>query len=169
MENFQTAECRERYSVNSVRAHTITQQSHPGSYAKCSLPPLREQVLYSYDKFLADLGAKLRQMRLERGWTYRYMIVKHGFHLAHWQSFEKGKGISVPSLLRVCEVFGIPLESLVAGLGVAVEQAKPLDAVDQDRDPSQNATTRQSTKASPSQIPSVSPPRRPRSPRRKPS
>jgi len=130
-------------------------------------PPMREQVLYSYDKFLAELGAKLRQMRLERGWTYRHMIVKHGFHLAHWQSFEKGKGISVPSLLRVCEVFDIPLESLVAGLGVAVEQAKPLDAVDQDRDPWQDATTRQSTKALPSQIPSVRPPLRPRSPRRK--
>lgn len=73
---------------------------------------------YSYESFLTELGKKLRQMRIDRGWTLRHMIVTHGFHLAHWQGFEKGKGISVPSLLRVCEVFDIPVEDLIAGLGV---------------------------------------------------
>lgn len=51
------------------------------------------------------------------------MIVTHGFHLAHWQGFEKGKGISVPSLLRLCEVFDISVEQLVAGLGVVTPDA----------------------------------------------
>ncbi len=41
------------------------------------------------------------------------MIIRHGFHLAQWQGFEKGKGISVPSLLRMCEVFDLKLEELV--------------------------------------------------------
>ena len=79
---------------------------------------------YSYELFLTELGAKLRQMRQERGWTFRHMIVAHGFHLAHWQGFEKGKGISLPSLLRVCEVFDIPVEQLIAGMGVLAPGAE---------------------------------------------
>ncbi len=88
-----------------------------------SYTPHTEDLLrYSYESFLKELGERLRQMRAARGWTLRHMIVAHGFHLAHWQGFEKGKGISVPSLLRVCEVFDISAEDLIAGLGV-VEQA----------------------------------------------
>ena len=78
---------------------------------------------YSYESFLTELGARLRRLRLEHGWTLRDMIVTHGFHLAHWQGFEKGKGISVPSLLRLCEVFDISVEQLVAGLGVVAPNA----------------------------------------------
>lgn len=40
-------------------------------------------MLYSYEKFLSELGAKVRSMRKERGWTFRHMIVAHGYHLAH--------------------------------------------------------------------------------------
>jgi len=76
-------------------------------------------VLYSYEKFLTELGRKLRQLRIDRGLTLRAMIIRHGFHLAQWQGFEKGKGISVPSLLRMCEVFDLKLEELVGGMGVA--------------------------------------------------
>jgi transcriptional regulator with XRE-family HTH domain len=74
-------------------------------------------VHYSYEKFLVELGKKLKELRKERGLTLRDMIVVHGFHLTHWQSFEKGKAISVPSLLRICEAFQLPLESLIAELG----------------------------------------------------
>ena len=81
---------------------------------------------YSYEKFLKELGARLRQMRIDRKWTLRAMIVQHGFHLAQWQGFEKGKGISVPSLLRMCEVFDVTLTNLVDGLGLLNEaQAEP--------------------------------------------
>lgn len=76
-------------------------------------------MLYSYEKFLLELGAKVRSMRKERGWTFRHMIVAHGYHLAHWQGLEKGRGISVPSLLRLAEVFEMSLEELIKGLGVA--------------------------------------------------
>ncbi len=74
-------------------------------------------VRYQYDSFLRELGAKLRKMRTDRGWTLRRMIVEHGFHLAQWQGFEKGKGISVPTLLRLCEIFDLTLEELIGGLG----------------------------------------------------
>ena len=81
---------------------------------------------YSYEKFLKELGARLRQLRTDRKWTLREMIVQHGFHLAQWQAFEKGKGISVPSLLRMCEVFDVTLTDLIDGLGQThVGPAKP--------------------------------------------
>ena len=79
---------------------------------------------YSYEKFLNELGAKLRQMRVDRGWTLRDMIVKHGFHLTQWQKFEKGTAVSVPSLLRLCEVFDVSLETLIADLGRVPEEAE---------------------------------------------
>jgi len=75
---------------------------------------------YTYKSFLKELGARLKQMRQERGWTLRMMVVEHKFHVTHWQSFENGKAISVPSLLRVCEVFDVSLEDLVRGLGRSV-------------------------------------------------
>lgn len=122
---------------------------------------------YSYEKFLAELGAKLRQMRLERGWTYRDMIVQHGFHLAHWQSFEKGKGISVPSLLRMCEVFDVTLDSLISGIGLTAEPARAGTAPGKKakRKPVRVATS--SAKSDATARPSPAAPR-PRSPRREP-
>lgn len=72
---------------------------------------------YTYESFLKELGARLKQMRQERGWTLRMMVVEHKFHVTHWQGFENGKSISIPSLLRVCEVFDVSLEDLVRGLG----------------------------------------------------
>lgn len=81
-------------------------------------------VTYSYERFLKQLGTKLRSMRRDRGWTYRDMIVDHGYHLAQWQNFEKGKGMSIPSLLRLCEVFECTLEDLTRGLG-STEVAAP--------------------------------------------
>ena len=81
---------------------------------------------YSYEKFLKELGARLRQLRIDRKWTLRAMIVEHGFHLAQWQGFEKGKGISVPSLLRMCDVFEVTLTDLIDGLGLMDDgPAKP--------------------------------------------
>ncbi len=77
----------------------------------------RYAVAYSYSEFLEEVGKRLRKMRIERGWTLRQMITVHGYHLAHWQGFEKGKGMSIPSLLRVCDTFEIKLEVLIAGVG----------------------------------------------------
>ncbi len=73
---------------------------------------------YSYDLWLEELGARIKQLRKGRGWTLRDMVVQHGFHLTHWQGFERGKkGISVPSLMRVAELFDMTLCQLLEGLG----------------------------------------------------
>ncbi len=62
-------------------------------------------------------------MRKERGWTYRDMVVHHGFHLSAWQAFESAKnGISLPSLLRVAKTFGIHPSELIAGIDVGTDE-----------------------------------------------
>lgn len=69
---------------------------------------------YSYDKFLKALGPKLRDMRIARGFTLRDMMVKHGFSLSQWQKLEKGGGVSVPTLLRLCQIFDVTLNCSTA-------------------------------------------------------
>lgn len=87
-----------------------------------------------YTRFIKALGARIRAMRKERGWTYRDMVVLHGFHLSAWQGFETAKnGISLPSLLRVAKTFGIHPSDLIAGIDVELPeppaQATPAKAV----------------------------------------
>ena len=75
--------------------------------------PEREE----YGRFLQILGARIRALRKERGWSYRDMVVSHGFHLSAWQSYESGKyGLSMISLLRVAKVFGMPASELIVGI-----------------------------------------------------
>lgn len=84
---------------------------------------------YSYDLFVEELGAKLKQMRKDRGWTLRDMVVDHHLHLTQWQRLESGKGVSTPSLLRICEVFDVGLAQLVGELGQVEAAAEvPTDA-----------------------------------------
>jgi transcriptional regulator with XRE-family HTH domain len=73
---------------------------------------------YDYKQFSAGLGKRVRQLRKDRGLTLRALVVQHGFHLTQIQRIEKGDGVSVPTLLRIAEVFQIPVEKLVAGLGL---------------------------------------------------
>jgi transcriptional regulator with XRE-family HTH domain len=74
-------------------------------------------VVYSYESFQIEFAAKIRALRHDRGWSLRWMITEYGFHISHWQGFEKGRGISLPSLMRLCEVFDLTLEELIGGLG----------------------------------------------------
>ena len=83
-----------------------------------------------YTRFIKALGARIRTMRKQRGWTYRDMVVLHGFHLSAWQGFETARnGLSLPSLLRVAKTFGIHPSELIAGIEVAdPEPAVPAPA-----------------------------------------
>lgn len=81
---------------------------------------------YDYKAFSAALGQRVKQLRKDRGWTLRDMIVKHGLHLNQVSRIESGKGISVPTLLRLAEIFQVPIEALVARLGeIPTTRSKP--------------------------------------------
>ena len=73
---------------------------------------------YDYKKFSAALGKRVKLLRKERGLTLRALVIQHGFHLTQIQRIEKGDGLSVSTLLRIAEVFQMPVEKLIAGLGL---------------------------------------------------
>ena len=67
-----------------------------------------------YSLYLKALGAHIRTVRKERGWTLRDMVMRHGFHLSAWQSYEAGRlGMSLFSLLRVAKALGVPPSELL--------------------------------------------------------
>jgi transcriptional regulator with XRE-family HTH domain len=78
-----------------------------------------ERLTYSYELLLDQLGARIKQLRKERGWTLRDMVVQHGFHLSQWQALEAGnrRGVSIPTLLRVAEILSVPPWELLRDLG----------------------------------------------------
>lgn len=73
-----------------------------------------------YDKklFASALGKRVKQLRHDRGWTLRDMVKQHDYHQTQIQRIENGEGISLPTLLRLAEVFQMPVEKLIAGIGV---------------------------------------------------
>lgn len=70
-----------------------------------------------YALFLKALGARIRGLRKEHGWSWRDMVVLHDFHISKWQGYESGRyGISLPSLLRISKLFGMTVSELLEGL-----------------------------------------------------
>jgi transcriptional regulator with XRE-family HTH domain len=67
------------------------------------------------DQFFRALGTKVRKLRKERGYSQEDML-SFGFSTRHWQQVEAGRPITVSTLLRICEVFEVPMAKLVRGL-----------------------------------------------------
>jgi transcriptional regulator with XRE-family HTH domain len=67
------------------------------------------------DKFFNALGLRIRQMRVRKGYSQEDMI-SFGFSARHWQQIEKGRPITLRTLLRICEVFHTSMSRLVKGL-----------------------------------------------------
>ncbi len=66
-------------------------------------------------KFFKALGTKVRGLRKQRGYSQEDMIY-FGFSARHWQQIEAGRPITMTTLLRICEVFEVPVASVVRGL-----------------------------------------------------
>jgi transcriptional regulator with XRE-family HTH domain len=66
-------------------------------------------------KFFVRLGARIREQRKARGFSQEDMI-SFGFSARHWQQIEAGRPITVTTLLRICEVFRLPVARLLKGL-----------------------------------------------------
>ena len=74
-------------------------------------------------KFFVALGQRIRKLRQRAGYSQEDMI-SHGFSARHWQQIEKGRPITLTTLLRICHVFGVPMARLVRGLD-SERQRKP--------------------------------------------
>lgn len=66
-------------------------------------------------KFFGALGARVRELRKKRGFSQEDML-SFGFSTRHWQQVEAGRPITVTTLLRICEVFELPMAKLVQRL-----------------------------------------------------
>lgn len=66
-------------------------------------------------KFFRALGSRVRELRKKRGYSQEDML-SFGFSTRHWQQVEAGRPITVTTLLRICEVFEVPMSKLVQGL-----------------------------------------------------
>jgi transcriptional regulator with XRE-family HTH domain len=66
-------------------------------------------------KFFARLGDRIRKLRKARHFSQEDMI-SFGFSARHWQQIEAGRPITVTTLLRICEVFHVPVARLLQGL-----------------------------------------------------
>ena len=69
--------------------------------------------------FFHALGQKIRELRKKRRYSQEDMI-SFGFSARHWQQIEAGRPITVTTLLRICEVFGVPMAKLVRGLDAEI-------------------------------------------------
>lgn len=67
------------------------------------------------DIFFCVLGARVRGLRKKHGYSQEDML-SFGFSTRHWQQVEAGRPITVTTLLRICEVFEVPMSKLVQGL-----------------------------------------------------
>jgi transcriptional regulator with XRE-family HTH domain len=65
--------------------------------------------------FFEALGGRIRSIREGRRYTQEDMIC-FGFSARHWQQIEKGRPITMKTLLRVAIALEVPLSKLVRGL-----------------------------------------------------
>lgn len=69
--------------------------------------------LSSEDKFLKALGARLRSIRLEKGWTLEE-TEEHGWpNWRHLQKIELGKNVTVTTLYRVSKLYKVELSDIL--------------------------------------------------------
>jgi len=71
------------------------------------------------------LGHRIRQFRGTCGWAGKEIMLKE-FNRKQWQRLETGRqGASVATLLKVCEVLGVNLATLVDGLDDGIYEERP--------------------------------------------
>jgi transcriptional regulator with XRE-family HTH domain len=66
-------------------------------------------------KFFRSLGARIKGLRKGQRYTQEDMI-SLGFSARHWQQIEAGRPITLRTLLKICDTFGIQAGRLLAGL-----------------------------------------------------
>jgi transcriptional regulator with XRE-family HTH domain len=66
-------------------------------------------------KFFDALGKRVRSLRKSRHYTQEDMM-NFGFSARHWQQIEKGRPITMKTLLRITIALDVPVSQLVRGL-----------------------------------------------------
>jgi transcriptional regulator with XRE-family HTH domain len=66
-------------------------------------------------QFFRAFGIRIKKLRKTHGYTQEDMI-GFGFSARHWQQIEAGRPITIRTLLRISETFGVKAEQLITGL-----------------------------------------------------
>jgi transcriptional regulator with XRE-family HTH domain len=66
-------------------------------------------------QFFRALGIRIKKLRKSHGYTQEDMI-GFGFSARHWQQIEAGRPITIRTLLRISETFGVRAAQLINGL-----------------------------------------------------
>ena len=56
-------------------------------------------------------------------------MISFGFSARHWQQIEAGRPITVTTLLRICEVFEVPMAKVVGGLDAGIYEPPDTGAI----------------------------------------
>jgi transcriptional regulator with XRE-family HTH domain len=67
-------------------------------------------------EFFAALGPRIQRLRKRAGYSQEDMI-SFGYDVRYWQRIEAGRPITLRTLLRICRILGVSMESVVRGLG----------------------------------------------------
>ena len=75
------------------------------------------------DALLRSLGGRIRELRVQRGWSQEEFADVAGVHRTYVGHLERGeKNVSFSSLVRVAETFGITLAELLTGVEEGVHR-----------------------------------------------
>ena len=66
-------------------------------------------------QFFRALGTRIKKLRKSHGYTQEDMI-GFGFSARHWQQVEAGRPITIRTLLRISDTFGVKAAQLIDGL-----------------------------------------------------
>jgi transcriptional regulator with XRE-family HTH domain len=70
----------------------------------------------SEDKFLKAVGARLRAIRLEKGWTLEE-AEEHGWpNWRHLQKIESGKNFTISTLFKISKLYKVSVSELLSDL-----------------------------------------------------
>lgn len=68
----------------------------------------KKQTSREIDVEIGKLGARIKQLRLEQGYTNMdFFAHDHGFHRSQYAKFEKGQDIQFSTLIKLLNAFNI--------------------------------------------------------------
>lgn len=68
------------------------------------------------EAFLKRVGQRVRELRLERGWTLEETEEKGWPSWRHLQKVEGGKNVTIATIWKICRLFRISPSELFKGL-----------------------------------------------------
>jgi transcriptional regulator with XRE-family HTH domain len=95
-------------------------------------------LMDGYDCFLFALGERIKQHRLQRGWTQHYVVKNTDFYDSHWRRIEHGKTMSLQTLYKISKFYGVHISELLVGIEIVSsgnEGNLPKEQSSQERGP----------------------------------